>query len=411
MRRAKGNGSPVPYPDAGIGEGWEPAALLVLTLALLSVGLLTLYSASSVMASRDGMPDHHYVVLQLTGAALGFFLLFVASRIPLRGWRALAWPSIGIGALLLILTVLPGTEAIAPRINGARRWLNLGITIQPSEFVKLAMIVWTAHMAVRKQDQLHGLVRGLLPIGVVWGCLLTPVLLQPNLSTAAVIGMLGVCILFAAGVRWAHFGLGALLAVPLLILQMQEGFRAARFSAFLDPGAHLDGAGFQVRQSLIAIGSGGIGGVGYGEGRQKFGFLPEPHNDFIFAMIGEEWGFLGSLLVIALYLALIWVGFRIARRAPDLFGELLAIGFTSLIALHALLHIGVGLALIPSTGLPLPLISYGRSNLLVTLIAVGGLVAVARSREEPRLPSLAPRREQNRTLIPPFAPGAAAWRR
>jgi cell division protein FtsW len=162
-------------------------------------------------------------------------------------------------------------------------------------------------------------------------------------------------------------------------MQLGVGFRLQRLLVFLDPGADPAGAGFQVRQSLIALGSGGVTGVGFGQGRQKFGFLPEPHNDFIFAMIGEEWGLVGVAFVLTLYLVLILVGFRIARRAPDLFGELLAIGFTNLIALHALLHMGVGLGLVPTTGLALPLISFGRSNLLVTMAAVGILMAVARA--------------------------------
>jgi cell division protein FtsW len=157
-----------------------------------------------------------------------------------------------------------------------------------------------------------------------------------------------------------------------------------RLAAFLNPTADVGGAGYQVHQSLVAIGSGGFTGVGFGEGRQKYGFLPEPHNDFIFAMIGEEWGLVGILFVVSLYLTLILVGFRIARRAPDLFGELLAVGFTSLIALHAVLHMSVGLGLVPTTGLALPLVSYGRSNLLVTLASVGIVMAVARADGEKR---------------------------
>jgi cell division protein FtsW len=186
-------------------------------------------------------------------------------------------------------------------------------------------------------------------------------------------------VVFAAGARVGHFVFLALLTLPLLLLQLEVQFRADRIQAFLDPASDPAGAGFQVRQSLVALGSGGVTGVGFGEGRQKFGFLPEPHNDFIFAMVGEEWGFLGVGLLVATYLALILVGFRVARRAPDLFGELLAIGFTSLVALHAVLHMSVALGLVPPTGLALPLVSYGRSNLLVTLAGLGILVSVARA--------------------------------
>jgi len=208
---------------------------------------------------------------------------------------------------------------------------------------------------------------------------LIPIVLQPDLSTAAVIGLLGVMIVFAAGVRVSHFLFLGLLTLPFLHQQFAVGFRADRIEAFLNPAVDPSGAGFQVRQSLVALGSGGLTGVGIGEGRQKFGFLPEAHNDFIFAMIGEEWGLLGVVFLVALYMGIVLVGFRIASRAQDLFGELLAIGFTNLIALQAVLHMSVGLGLVPPTGLSLPLVSWGRSNLVVTLAAVGVLISVARA--------------------------------
>jgi cell division protein FtsW len=373
---------PVSFPETGLGRGWEPAALLALTLLLLCFGLVTLYSASSVLAQRQGLPDYHYVVRQAAGGALGLLAMIVVARIPYHWWRALAWPAVVASFVLLILVILPGTEAIAPRINGARRWLTLGVTIQPSEFAKMALLIWTAHMAVRKQDQFRSLTRGLGPFLVVWGLLLVPVLLQPDLSTAALTVLCVGTVVFTAGARITHFIFLGILLLPAALAQLGEGFRASRLMAFRDPGAFADGAGYQVQQSLIAMGSGGLTGVGFGEGRQKFGFLPEPHNDFIFAMVGEEWGLVGVVFLVGLYLGLILVGFRIARRAADLFGELLAVGFTSLIALHALLHMGVGVGLVPSTGLPLPLVSYGRSNLLVTLMAIGVLMAVARGLPE-----------------------------
>jgi len=208
---------------------------------------------------------------------------------------------------------------------------------------------------------------------------LIPIALQPDLSTAMLIGLLGVMIVFAAGVRITHFLFLGLLIVPFLQKQLSVGFRADRIEAFLNPALDPTGAGFQVRQSLVALGSGGLTGVGIGEGRQKFGFLPEAHNDFIFAMIGEEWGLLGVIFLVALYMGIVLVGFRIASRAPDLFGELLALGFTNLIALHAVLHMSVGLSLVPPTGLALPLVSWGRSSLVVTLAAIGVLISVARS--------------------------------
>ncbi|MDP2955787.1 MAG: putative peptidoglycan glycosyltransferase FtsW [Longimicrobiales bacterium] len=370
---------PVTLPDAGWGRGWEPAAVVLLTLLLLAFGLVTLYSASSVLALRQDLPDTYFVLRQAGGAAVGLGLLAACALLPYRIWARWAWPMLWTSVVLLVVIILPGTEAIAPEVNGARRWLRLGISIQPSEFAKLAVIVWTATIAVKKQEQFKSLTQGLGPFFLIWSLVLIPVALEPNLSTALVIGVLGLLVIFTAGARVAHFAFLGLLLVPFVRGQLEVGFRADRISAFLDPASDPSGAGFQLQQSLVALGSGGLTGVGFGEGRQKFGFLPEAHNDFIFAMVGEEWGLVGVVLLVASYLALILVGFRIAARAPDLFGELLAVGITSLIALQATLHMSVGLGLLPTTGVALPLFSYGRSHLLVTLAALGILVSVARA--------------------------------
>ncbi len=365
-------------PDSGLGMGWEPTVLVLTTLLLLSFGLVNLYSASAFLAQRQSLPDSYYVLRQAAGAVGGLLLLVACWRIPYTAWRTLAWPMvIGVWALLILL-ILPWTTAIAPEINGARRWLTLGIALQPSEFAKVAILVWTAHMAVKKQEHFRSLSRGMVPFLVVWGLLLVPILLQPDLSTAFVVGLLGGLTLFAAGARIGHFAFLGLLLAPIAWLQLRTGFRAERLQGFGDLELYAGASGYQLRQSLIALGSGGATGVGFGEGRQKFGFLPEPHNDFIFSMIGEEWGLLGVGILIVLFLTIIVVGFRIARHAPDLFGQLLAIGFTNLIALHATLHMAVGLGVVPPTGLPLPLVSYGRSFLLVTLIGIGILLSVAR---------------------------------
>jgi cell division protein FtsW len=370
---------PVALPDTGLGRGWEPAVLMGVTLLLFAFGLVTLYSASAFLAHREGVPDYYFVVRQAAGGALGLGALVICSRIPYRLWRPLAWPLLGATWLLLMVLILPGTEAIAPRINGARRWLSVGVTFQPSELAKMAVVIWTAALAVKKQPQFRGLKRGLVPFLLVWAVVLLPVAAEPDFSTACLIGFLAALVVFAAGGRIGHFLFLGLVVSPLVLSQLSAGFRLGRVQAFLHPELDPGGAGYQVRQSLIAIGSGGLTGVGFGEGRQKFGFLPEPHNDFIFAMIGEEWGLVGVLFVVSLYLTLILVGFRIAQRAPDLFGELLAIGFTSLIAVHAVLHMCVGLELVPTTGLALPLVSYGRSNLVVTMASIGILMAIARA--------------------------------
>ncbi|MGH7483135.1 MAG: putative lipid II flippase FtsW [Longimicrobiales bacterium] len=364
-----------------LGSGWETPALLLLTTLLLGFGLVSVYSASAVMAQADGLPDYYYVVRQATGGAIGLLLLVLAAQIDYRLWRRFAWPLLLVALALLIATVLPGLDSIAPEINGARRWLLLGpVSLQPSEVMKIVVIAWTAMLAVRKQELLHSLSRGLLPFLLVWCVIDLPIFLQPNLSAAVLIMLLAALVVFAAGARIGHFILLAVVGVPLLWSQVESvAYRMRRIVAFLEPTHDIAGASYQVNQSLIAIGSGGPFGLGFGSGQQKFGFLPEPHNDFIFAMIAEEWGFAGTTFLVALYALFGLVGYRVAREAPDFFGFLLAIGLTNLVVVQALLHMSVNLALVPTTGVTLPFISFGRSSLLVCLVAVGVLMNIARA--------------------------------
>ena len=370
---------PTSFPSTGLGTDWECPALAAITLVLLSFGLVNLYSASEFLAQRQGQPDTFYVLRQAGGAVAGLLVLVVCARVPYAWWRKGAWGMLLVTVLVLSVMVLPWTVQFAPEVNGARRWIQVwGVTFQPSELAKIAIVIWTAHLAVKKQDQFRSLSRGMFPFLILWAALILPILLQPDLSTAFVVGMAGAITLFVAGARIGHFAFLAVLLVPFAIWQLFAGFRGDRICAFLNRDSCVEGVGYQVNQSLIALGSGGISGVGFGEGRQKFGFLPEPHNDFIFSMIGEEWGFLGVTFLIGLYLSVVVIGFRIARRAPDRFGQLLAIGVASLVALHATLHMAVGLKLLPPTGLSLPLISYGRSNLLVTLMGIGILLSIGR---------------------------------
>ena len=376
---------PVAIPDAGLGKGWEPAVLMGVTLMLFAFGLVTLSSATTFLAHQAGDGAPHYVLQQSFGGALGLGALVVFSRIPYQWWKPMAWPALAFTWILLMILILPGTEGIAPKINGARRWLVLPVgRVQPSEMAKMALVIWTAAMAVKKQAHFKSLRRGLLPFLLVWAAVLLPIAAEPDFSTACLAGLLAGIVVFAAGARIAHFGFLGVLLIPMVLAKLGNGFRFDRMQAFWNPDFDPSGVGFQVQQSLVALGSGGLTGVGFGEGRQKFGFLPEPHNDFIFAMIGEEWGLLGVLFVVSLFMTLIMVGFRIAQRAPDLFSELLATGFTSLIALQATLHMSVGLGLVPNTGLALPLISYGRSNLVVTMASIGILIAIARAQPDRR---------------------------
>jgi cell division protein FtsW len=382
-RRARAASVPV---DAAQVETWESRALVLLTLVAFSFGLLEMYSASAFMARAEGLPGHHFALKQLIAATLGVAVAAVLSRIDYRRFRLWAWPMLVGITILLIVVIMPGTEAIAPRLNGARRWLNLGfMTVQPSELAKIAVMVWTAALAVKKADRLHSLSKGLLPFLMVWLPVALLVLLEPNMSAALLIVLLAALVLFAGGARIGHFIFFGLLAVPVLWHQIAgAGYRMRRIAAFLDPTGDPDGSSYQIYQSLIAVGSGGLGGLGFGESRQKFGFLPYPHNDFLFSMIAEEWGLAGIVFVVAIFSAFLVVGYRIAARAPDRFGYLVAVGMTNMIAVSAFLHMGVALSLLPTTGVALPFMSYGGSALLGYFAAVGILLSVARAaRKEP----------------------------
>jgi cell division protein FtsW len=366
-----------------LDSGWEPTALLMISVVLLCFGLLMLYSASAVLAQARGAPDYFFVIRQASGGAAGLVIMGLLAQLDYRRLERLAWPFLVGVVLLLVIVVLPFTHGIAPVINGARRWIVAGgVTLQPAELAKLAVILWTAALAVKKQDRLSSLSRGLLPFLIVWAALELLIVLQPNLSSALVILLLAALVVFAAGARIGHFILLAVVGLPVLWSQVETvAYRMKRVVAFLDPSHDPAGMSYQINQALIALGSGGAFGRGLGRGEQKFGFLPEPHNDFIFAMVGEEWGFAGTAGVALLFGAFALIGYRVARQAPDLFGFLLAVGLTNLIVVQALLHMAVNTALVPTTGVTLPFFSYGRSSLLVCLAAVGILISIARTRD------------------------------
>ncbi len=363
-------------PAAGSARR-DAGMLLAVAVFLVLVGLLTVYSASSFIAQKQGLPDHYYLRQQASKALVGLVGLYVIARVDYRVYRQLAWPLLAVTAAALLVLVLPGTESIAPARNGARRWLDLGIRVQPSEVAKLVMVIWTAALAAKKGEQVRSLRWGLAAFGVIYLPIGFLIMLEPDLSSVALIALICAIVLFAAGARIGHFILLGVLSLPILWEYIQAAsYRMTRLVTFLHGGSDTAGAGYQLNQSLIAVGSGGVFGVGYGESAQKYYFLPEPHNDFAFAIISEEWGLLG-VVAIALAVALIgFLGLRIARRAPDSFGFLLAVGLTMLIVVSALIHMGVTMGLLPTTGVTLPFISYGGSSLVVSLAAVGILLNI-----------------------------------
>jgi cell division protein FtsW len=360
---------------------WETRLLATVTAGLVVVGLAAVYGASSLVMTPAGLVGSGYALKQAAGAAMGGIVATVLARTDYDRWRRWAWPLVGVTAVLLLIPLLPITHRIAPTINGARRWIDIGpLVFQPSEVAKLVMVVWTAMLAAKKGEQIRTF-RGLAPVLVILLPVVLLIFLEPNLSMALLVALLAGVVLFAAGARIGHFLLLGVLVLPLLYRAVADAqYRLARVITFLNPGSAPAEASWQVHQSLVGIGAGRLLGVGYGEGQQKLGYLPYAYSDFVLSTIGEEWGFIGLALVLAAFAVVLWLGFRIARSAPDPFGRLLAAGLTTMIGLGAILHCGVSLAVIPATGIPLPFISYGRSSLIVALAAVGILISVGQAR-------------------------------
>jgi cell division protein FtsW len=369
---------------AQVRERWrmgsEARGLILVMAVLLSFGLAVLYSASAIDAMQHDRESWYYLARQLSGVGVGMVAFAISAKLDAERFRGWAWPImwITIDTLLLCL-VLP--ESIAPRVNGSRRFL-FGSSFQPSEFGKLAVVVWTSMLIVKKGDQLRRLTKGVLPFFVVIGLLGVLAALEPDLSVAMLYTLVLAVLLFAGGVRIAHFVTLCALAIPVLWHKIEKvQYAVLRLTSFLDPGAAPSQVGYQLKQSLIAVGSGGLFGVGFGQGRQQYGFLPFPYSDFIASNIGEEWGFLGLGAVTLAFAAYALLGFRIARHARSPFLQLVAVGLTFVTVITAYLHIGVVIGLLPTTGLTLPFVSYGRSNIVLTMFFTGVLVNIGSTKE------------------------------
>jgi cell division protein FtsW len=360
----------------------EARALVVVTAVLLAFGLASLYSASAFEAVRDKLPSSYFLLKQVTGVGVGMVFFAIAAKADAELWRKFAWVVMGMALFAMLLTVLPFTKSFAPPILGARRYL-MGGSLQPSEFAKLAVIVWTAMLVVKKADQLKRLTKGLLPILLVIGALDVLAALEPDLSTVLFFSLQMVIIVFAAGARIGHFVFLGIVFTPILWAETQRlQYVMERLMGFSEmAGAAHAKVNYQLVQSLIAVGSGGWFGAGFGEGRQQNGFLPLSYDDFIGSSIGEEWGFVGIAALIALYALWGWLGFKIAKQARTPFQSLVAIGITTTMIITAYLHIGVVIGLLPTTGLTLPFISFGRSNLVLSMLMTGILVNIGSVRE------------------------------
>jgi cell division protein FtsW len=345
------------------------------TLALVFASVVMVYSASAVVAMERFHQPYLFLFKQLTWAVLGLLILSGLMRVDYRHYRQplVIWALLG-AVTFALLAVLFG-----PTINGTRRWFGVaGIGVQPSELAKIVAVLFTAALLERRMAQIDDWRATLLPIGVMAGVLAGLIVLEPDFGTSVALVATVAVMVFAAGISWRYVIAAFAAAVPLVVLAVIAApYRLQRVLTFLDPWKDQQGAGFQVIQSLIAVGSGGVTGRGLMAGVQKMFYLPEPHSDFIYAVVSEELGLVGATLILLCFCVIAWRGLHASLHAPDRFGAFLALGLTTMIVLQALVNISVVLGLMPTKGIPLPFVSAGGSSLLINLMAMGILLNVS----------------------------------
>jgi len=350
--------------------------LLGAVLLLVGFGLVMVYSASAITAQDKLGDSFHYLKRQATAAGIGLLAMVVAMKLGYRRMARLAYPLLIISIVLLTLVLIPGLGTTA---GGAKRWLRFpGVSLQPAEVAKLAWVVYLSYSLAKKREKVQSFSIGFLPHLGIAGLLVALCMLEPDFGSSVALLVLMFVMLFAAGAKLSYLIGSVLVAIPIAYTAIASSpYRMKRITAFLDPWANRQGSGYQVAESLMSIGSGGMTGLGLGDGRQKLFFLPEAHTDFIFSIIGEELGLVGVGLLIALYGVIIWRGLKTALAAPEPFGTYLALGITSLIAFQAVVNMSVAMGLVPTKGLTLPFISYGGSSLIVLMGAAGLLLSIS----------------------------------
>jgi len=361
----------------------QPDYILLSTVfLLLTIGIIMVFSSSYIMAYKWYGNSFYFFSKQTFSAIIAVIVFFVTMKIDYQCWRKFAIPILILSIFLLIIIYLPG---LARNVRGARRWINIGpIPFQPSELAKVALILYIADCLTRKKAKdVSSFVWGILPIFIITVFIFLLILSQPDFSTAIVIMGCSFIMLFIGGSKITQlFALIILLIPPGLILALGKDYRRVRLLSFLNPWQDPLNSGFHIIQSLLALGSGGLTGVGIAESRQKFFYLPDQHTDFIFSIIGEELGFIGALAIIILFIVFLWRGFLISLRAKDTFGLLLAAGITSMITFQAVVNISVVTKIIPTTGITLPFISYGGSSLIVNMFCCGILLNISKNTVE-----------------------------
>jgi cell division protein FtsW len=350
--------------------------LFMLTMLLVGTSLVMVYSASYAKAKDDQLGEYYYLYRQTAWAVLGFAGLWCAMHVNYRTYRRaeVVWLFLGVALAMLFAVLLVG-----PPINGTRRWFSLGyISFQPSELAKLVSVIFTAALLDRRMHRIRDVGATILPIVVAVLAMVTLVLAGKDFGTSAVIIGVVLMMLFAAGLTYRHLAVAFVpLSIAATLLVTFYSYRMNRVLAFLDPWKYSADEGYQVTQSMMAVASGGLLGAGLMNGRQKLLYLPEPHTDFIFAVIAEEFGLVGTTLVVLCFAVIVWRGLRVALVAPDRFGSLLALGITMIIGLQGLVNISVALSLLPTKGIALPFVSSGGSSLLVSMISMGILLNIS----------------------------------
>ena len=354
--------------------------LFAIVIILMAIGICMIFSSSYIMAHKWYGDSYYFLKKQLFYAIIALLMFFLAIYTDYHYYKKFALPILILSLILLSMVFVPGVGRSA---GGARRWIKIGfISFQPSEIAKFALILYISESLTRKQlKDVKTFIKGVLPALIIMLIMFFMILKEPDFSTSLIILGISFIMLFIGGSRVIQLFTLLLAAIPLgTLILLRKEYRKIRLISFLDPWKDPLDSGFHVIQSLLALGSGGILGVGLGESKQKYFYLPDQHTDFIFSIIGEELGFIGTLIIIILFIILLWRGFRIALNSTDQFGTLLAAGITSMIVFQSIINIGVVTKMIPTTGIPLPFISYGGSSLIVNMFCMGILLNISQYR-------------------------------
>ena len=350
--------------------------LFMATIGLVCLGIVMVWSASAVVAMERLQQPYYFLTKQLLWAGMGLAVLWVAMGVDYRIYKqqTFIWACLGVVGLCLVAVLF------SPPVNNAHRWFSIGgLGIQPSELAKIAVILFIASVLERRLHRINEIGYSLLPIGLVVGLLVALILLEPDFGTSMSLALIAGVMVFAAGLSYLYIAAAGLLLVPVAaFIMFGADYRRRRFTAFMHPWNDPLGDGFQLIQSLIAVGTGGVTGKGLMQGVQKLFYLPEPHSDFIYAVISEELGLVGATVILVCFCVITWRGLRVAARAPDTFGAFVALGLTTMIAVQALVNISVVLGMMPTKGIPLPFVSAGGSSLIINLLGMGILLNVSR---------------------------------